>query len=339
MEKEIILVVEDNTILREGLRDILLYEGFDVLTATHGLEALQQMDTVVPDLILSDISMPEMDGYELFRTVRSNPDWVTIPFLFLTARGEKQDILNGKTLGAEDYLVKPISKEELLTAIRSRLGRVRQIAVAQLHYAYESSLTVLANAIDVRDPYTRGHVDRVTAYAQELAILLGWQGRMLEQFRYGAILHDIGKIFIPESILLKPSELTKLEWEEVKKHPATGAGMIRDIPYLDQAVPIVRHHHERWDGQGYPDGLAKDQIPAGARIVAVADCFDAMTIDRPYRAGLNLDQACEEIVKCRNAQFDPTVVDAFQMAWEQTKLQPIWESWRLRLGWEETVPK
>jgi len=339
MDKEIILVVEDNNVLREGLRDILVYEGFDVLTAAHGLEALQQMDTAIPDLILSDISMPEMDGYELFRAVRSRPDWVTIPFLFLTARGEKQDILNGKTLGAEDYLIKPISKEELVTAIRSRLGRVRQIMVAQLHQAYEASLTVLANAIDVRDPYTRGHVERVTAYAQELAIQLGWQGRMLEQFRYGAILHDIGKIFIPESILLKPGELNDEEWDEVKKHPDTGAGMIKDIPYLEQAVPIVRHHHERWDGEGYPSGLAEEQIPASARIVAVADCFDAMTIDRPYRSGLNLDQACEEIVKCRDTQFDPIVVDAFQKTWENSKLQPIWESWRVRLGWVETAPK
>ncbi|MDD2694686.1 MAG: HD-GYP domain-containing protein, partial [Anaerolineales bacterium] len=195
-------------------------------------------------------------------------------------------------------------------------------------------LTVLANAIDVRDPYTRGHVERVTAYAQELAVQLGWQGRMLEQFRFGAILHDIGKIFIRESTLLKPGDLNDDEWQEIIMHPATGAEMIKDIPYLEHAVPIVRHHHERWDGKGYPDGLSGNDIPMGARIIAVADSFDAMTIDRPYRHGLSLDQACKEIIACKGKQFDPLVVAAFKRAWELHKLQPVWESWQAKLYWQ-----
>jgi putative two-component system response regulator len=324
--KETILIVEDNQILREGLRDILAYEGFTILTAVHGQDALDQMGTITPDLILSDISMPEMDGITFFKSVRSHSDWVTIPFVFLTARGEKEDVLTGKNLGAEDYLVKPLSREELLSAVRGRLNRSRQIRVAQLQQAYEASLTVLANAIDVRDAYTRGHVERVTAYSQVLAFELGWQGRQVEQLRFGAILHDIGKIIIQESTLLKPGALNEDEWEIMKKHPITGAEMIKDIPYLIPAVPVIRHHHERWDGKGYPDQLAGYAIPLSARIVAIADGFDAMTIDRPYRARLSLEDAAREIHHCSGTQFDPGVVAAFMKAWEDKKIQQIWEN-------------
>ena len=326
--KETILIVEDNQILREGLRDILSYEGYTILTAGHGLDALDQMRTITPDLILSDISMPEMDGITFFKSVRDNSDWVTIPFVFLTARGEKEDVLTGKNLGAEDYLVKPLSREELLTAIKGRLNRSRQIRVAQLQQAYEASLTVLANAIDARDAYTRGHVERVTAYSQVLANELGWQGRQMEQLRFGAILHDIGKIIIQESTLLKPTALDEIEWEIMKKHPITGAEMIKDIPYLTPAIPVIRHHHERWDGTGYPDQLAGYDIPLSARIVAIADGFDAMTIDRPYRQRYTLEEAAQEIEKCNGSQFDPSIVAIFNKCWADNKIQPIWEKWQ-----------
>lgn len=323
--KETILIVEDNQILREGLRDILSYEGFTILTAVHGQDALDQMATITPDLILSDISMPEMDGISFFKSVRAHSDWVTIPFVFLTARGEKEDVLTGKNLGAEDYLIKPLSREELLTAVKGRLNRSRQIRVAQLQQAYEASLTVLANAIDVRDAYTRGHVERVTAYSQVLAFELGWQGRQVEQLRFGAILHDIGKIVIQESTLLKPKALDENEWEIMKQHPITGAEMIKDIPYLVPAIPVIRHHHERWDGHGYPDQLAGYAIPLSARIVAVADGFDAMTIDRPYRQRYSLEEAAKEIEMCSGTQFDPGVVAAFKKSWDENKIQQIWE--------------
>jgi putative two-component system response regulator len=326
-QKETILIVEDNQVLREGLCDILAFEGFNVLAGGNGQEALDQMGDANPDLILSDISMPVMDGYEFYSSVRANPEWVTIPFIFLTARGERDDILKGRDLGVEDYLVKPLTRDELLTAIRGRLNRSQQIRVAQLHHAYESSLTVLANAIDVRDPNTRGHVERVTEYAAVIAGVMGLQGHPLEQVRYGAILHDIGKIIIQESTLFKPSALDEKEWQEIKKHPVSGAEMIKDIPYLSDAVPIVRHHHERWDGKGYPDNLAGLNIPLGARLVSVADGFDAMTIDRPYRRGFSLDEAYQEISRCNGSQYDPQVVEAFQQAWFENKLQPIWKHW------------
>jgi len=278
-----ILVVEDNDILREGLQILLETEGFQVMSASHGLEAVQQMETNSPDLILSDISMPEMDGFEFYDVVRVRPEWVTIPFIFLTARGEREDVFAGKKLGVEDYLVKPIDRHELLSTIRIRLERSQQLMLAQLQQAYEASLIMLANAIELRDKYTRGHVERVMQYAQLIAKQLGWSEAQIKSLQFGAILHDIGKIYIEGSILRKPGPLDDREWGEMRQHTAVGAELLLNVPYLAGAIPIIRNHHERWDGTGYPDGLAGDQIPIGARIVAVADSFDAITTLRVYQ--------------------------------------------------------
>ncbi|MGW8250361.1 MAG: HD domain-containing phosphohydrolase [Anaerolineales bacterium] len=322
-----LLVVEDNLTLLEGLRDILSMEGFTVLTASNGEEALQQMGSTSPDMIISDIAMPVMDGFSFFQSVRSKPDWLTIPFLFLTARNDREHIMEGKNLGAEDYLVKPLSRDELLTAVRTRLARSEELRSVRLQQAYEASLTMLANAIDLRDPYTRGHIERVTAYSIVLATQLGWSETQIELLRFGAILHDIGKIFIHEAMLFKSKPLDREDWFEIKRHPVAGADMIKDVPYLARAVPVVRHHHERWDGSGYPDGLKGQAIPAPARIVALADAFDAITIDRPYRSARTPQQAYEEIVALKGTQFDPDVVDAFQRLWENRVILSIWESW------------
>jgi putative two-component system response regulator len=330
MVKETLLIVEDNLALREGLSDILVYEGYEVLAAENGLEALDQMQSAIPDLILSDIAMPGMDGISFFNQVRTNPAWISIPFIFLTARGEKEDIMNGRNLGAEDYLVKPLSRDELLTTVRARLVRSRQLRVAQLQKAYEASLTALANSIERRSHYTHGHVDRVTAYAIALATRIEWQDRTLEQLRLGAILHDIGKIQIRESVLFKTTPLTEDEWNEIKRHPTSGADMIKHIPFLVQAIPVVRHHHERWDGKGYPDRLAGGAIPLGARIVAIADSFDAMTTQQPYRAAIDLQTAYAGIIEETGKQFDPKLVTAFQACWAAGEIQGILEAWRTK---------
>ncbi|HJW89984.1 MAG TPA: HD domain-containing phosphohydrolase [Anaerolineales bacterium] len=323
MNQETLLIVEDNPTLRTGLQEMLGLEGFNVLTAANGREALEQMSSTSPDLILSDIAMPEMDGFAFFKEVRKQPEWISIPFLFLTARGEKEDILAGKDLGADDYLVKPLMREELVTAVRARLDRSQQLRVIQLQQAYETSLTVLANAIEVRDQYTRGHVERVMAYAFAVAEQLGWRVQQLEQLRFGAILHDIGKIHIREATLSKRSPLTPEERAEIRLHPHTGVEMIKDIDYLASAIPLVRHHHERWDGQGYPDGLAGEAIPLGARIVSVADSFDAMSTARPYSPARSPQEAYEEVLSMAGTQFDPAVVAAFAKAWEAWKIQKI----------------
>lgn len=323
MSQEVILIVEDNPVLREGLMEMLELEGYRVHTAANGQEALDVMRLISPDLIVSDIAMPEMDGYTFFRTVREKPEWVVIPFIFLTARGEKEDILSGKDLGVEDYLVKPVTREDLLIAVNSRLHRSQQLRVVQLQQAYETSLTVLANAIEVRDQYTRGHVERVMAYAFAIAENLDTESLDADQLRFGAMLHDIGKIHIRENTLAKRESLSEDERQEIVKHPSTGAEMIKDIPYLAQAVPVIRGHHERWDGLGYPLGLKGEQIPLAARIVAIADCFDAMTTARPYNQARSLEEAYMEILNNAGTLYDPGVVEAFRKAWKTRRIQSI----------------
>lgn len=322
-----LLIVEDNTDLRNGLVDILTFEGFIVLAASNGLEGIEQMNATNPDLIISDIAMPEMNGFEFFDAVRARPEGVTIPFIFLTARGEREDVMAGKNLGAEDYLVKPVTRSELVNAVRSRLTRFRQLQMAQMEAAYQYALTALANGIEVRDRYTRGHVERVTNYSLAIAEQLGWRNERLESLRFGAILHDIGKIFVGERVLSKAGPLDENEYEEMAHHPINGADMLRDIPYLQVAIPVIRCHHERWDGSGYPEGLAGEQIPIEARIIAVADVFDAATTNRPYHQADPLEVAYQYIQEMSDKSFDPHVVEAFNRAWKAGKIQQIAALW------------
>ncbi len=323
MAEEIILLVEDSDVLRQGLKSLLEQEDYKVITGANGVEALEKMEQTTPDLILADILMPEMDGYQLFEAVRSRVEWISIPYIFLTARREHRHILAGKRLGAEDYLLKPVSPEDLLTAIRSCLGRSRQLLLAELQESYEASLIMLANAIEVRDPYTRGHVERVMNYAQTIAEYLGWSMNEINSLRFGSILHDIGKIHISEAILCKEGKLTDEEWIEMKKHPEMGVELVKGIHYLRSAIPVILSHHERWNGSGYPHGLKGENIPTMARIVAIADSFDAMTTERPYRKELTPQQAFDEIVSGIGTQYDPLMVDAFKRAWETRKITEI----------------
>jgi putative two-component system response regulator len=306
-----ILVVEDHDILREGLQILLEVEGYQVSTAANGVEALRRMDHFQPHLILSDITMPEMDGYTFYQKVRSRSDGVMIPFIFLTALGEPDAVLASRQLGAEDYLVKPVERQELLATIRSRLDRSQQLMLHDVEESYETSMIMLANAIELQDEYTGGHVERVMEMAIDVARMLGWNDTQIRPLRFGAILHDIGKIYIPESILRKPSRLTADEWNVMKQHTIIGEDLLRPIDYLQSALPIIRWHHERWDGLGYPDGLAGEQIPLSARIVSVVDCYDAMTTDRAYHTAASHEDALEEIRRSVGIRYDPVVVDAF----------------------------
>jgi response regulator RpfG family c-di-GMP phosphodiesterase len=248
---------------------------------------------------------------------------VSIPFIFLTARKGRDEVFEGKKLGAEDYLVKPVTKRELMTTISSRLTRSQELLLAQLQQAYESTLIMLANAIELRDHYTRGHVERVRDYTLGIAKKMGLTDNRLSQLQYGSILHDIGKIHILESVLSKPGPLDGTEWDEMKKHPIVGMEMVKNIPFLAPAIPIILHHHERWDGLGYPYGLAGEEIPLVARIVAVADSLDAMVTSRTYRVALTPDEAHDEISRCSGTHFDPAVVSAFQSVWVDIRMTLI----------------
>ncbi len=318
-----LLVVEDDMAMLIALRDILESAGYRVSTATNGKEALEKFRDVSPSLVLSDISMPIMDGIELFEAVRQLPVGKVVPFIFLTARGTRQDVLAGMSLGADDYITKPVTSQELISAVKARLTRANELLVAQLKIAYKSSLLALANAIEARDQYTHDHVLRTNAYAQALALELGWSESEREILEYGAILHDIGKLEVPVNILQKEEHLTPDEWVQMRRHPAVGGYMISGIDYLAQAVPIIHHHHERWDGNGYPDSLKGEKIPLGARLLAVADSFEALTTDRPYRKAIHPKDACEEIAVHSGTKYDPEMVAAFLRCWDRGIIQDI----------------
>jgi putative two-component system response regulator len=266
-----------------------------------------------------------MDGYEFLKSIRSRPNWVTIPFIFLTARVDDKDVLAGRNLGAEDYLTKPLSRDELVSTVRSRLGRSRQLRVSQLQQAYLQSLDTFASAIDKRNPLAGDHSKRVAATTMLLADQMGWSERRRAQLNYGAILHDIGRIYIPEAILLKKEPLNNEEWSSVRQHPIISALMIRDVPYLVDVVPFVRHHHEHWNGSGYPDGLSGNNIPDGARIIHVSDSFDAMTSPRIYEHTLTSREAFEELQTYSGIYYDPEVIGAFKIIWEAGKILVISE--------------
>jgi putative two-component system response regulator len=321
-----LLVVEDDPAMLIAFQDVLKSAGFEVLSASNGEAALELLGHTQPALILSDISMPIMDGYQLFEAVRRQPGGASIPFIFLTARGTREEIFAGKSLGADDYITKPVTTQELLSAVRARLQRSDELMLAQLKNAYKDSLFVLANAIEARDSYTHAHMKRLSLYAKALADQLGWDDARLEILEFGAILHDIGKIYIPESVLRKDSSLSDEEWVEMRKHPEVGAIMIRDIPYLAPAIPLVLHHHERWDGNGYPAQLNGEEIPEGARLLAVADAFDAMTSDRPYRQAMPKDVAYTEIRNGSGKQFDPVIVQAMEKCWDSGEIQRIMDN-------------
>lgn len=325
MKKKMLLLVEDNLVLREALKELLSMEGYSVFTASNGVEALSVMNVVLPDLIISDISMPKMNGEEFFKKVRKRSKWISIPFIFLTAHGNNEAILTGKRLGAEDYLVKPINQDELITTVEARLKRTKELHIAQLQESYEASLMMLANAIEARDRYTRGHVDRVRDYSLMIGEELKLRNDQLQDLRFGSILHDIGKIHIEEHILRKQETLNEHDWEIIKRHPLVGVDMLRGILYLEPVIPIVRSHHERWDGSGYPDSLKGEEIPLLARIVAVADIFDAITRDRVYRRARSLKTAHREILSQSGILFDPVVVKAFQTLWNDGAIQKIVE--------------
>ena len=325
MPDEIILLVEDNDVLRDGLCDLIEGEGFQVVSAGHGLDALEKMETVTPDLIISDISMPEMDGFEFYHAVRADPAGMAIPFIFLTARQEQETILASKALGVEDYLVKPIDFKALISTIRARLMRNQQLMLAQLAQAYTDTLILLANAIELRDPYTRGHVERVTEYCLLIARQMHCTPAEINQLQFGAILHDIGKIYIQGNILSKAGPLDEDEWEEMRFHTVFGADLIQNIPFLAQTIPIIRYHHERWDGKGYPDGIAGTDIPFVARIVAAADGFDAMTSGRIYQDAISHQEALKKLQEDSGSRYDPAVISALDTAWKERESQNLFQ--------------
>jgi response regulator RpfG family c-di-GMP phosphodiesterase len=306
--------------------------GFETAVAADGREALRVLEFRPFDLVLSDVRMPGMDGIELLgEIVRKHPKAVVV---MLTGCEDVSMAVAAMKAGALDYILKPFRLEEVEASVLAALERRREMldktarlksleeavqrqtselreTLAHLHEASESTLDALVAALDAREHETRAHSKRVGDYTVYLAKRLGIQGEALETIRRGAMLHDIGKIGIPDHILLKPARLTEGEWREMRRHPQIGYWILSGIEQLKNAADIVLCHHERYDGSGYPRRLKGEQIAPGARIFSVTDSLDAMTSDRPYHRGISWEEARTEIAANAGTQFDPAVVDEF----------------------------
>ncbi len=306
-----ILLVEDDAMLLEVMRSILEAEGFEIHPAVNGKQALELFVNINPDLIVSDIMMPEMNGFELLEAVRVLVNGVTVPFLFLSARTERGDVSRARVLGVDDYLFKPFDAPELISAVRTRLDRRRVVELFDSRTAHLQTVIMLANVIEARDPYTAGHIERVRRLALNLAFALDWSNEQIVILEFGAILHDIGKIIVPSQILKKTGPLDETEWKLIRRHPEEGAKMLEGVDHLKSAIPYVLYHHEWWNGSGYPMGLSGDKIPREGRLLAIVDAFDAMTTNRPYHVSMMAKEAIEEISQNKGIYFDPDMVDVF----------------------------
>jgi putative two-component system response regulator len=276
-----VLIVDDNPSIARLLRQSLVAEGYSVELAEDGQEALACVAAEPPDLILLDVGLPQVSGDEVCRRLKSNPATHLIPIVMVTAQSEMQNKLQAWEYGADDFLTKPFHLAEVTARCRSLL-RIKRLV--EERDSAEAVVYALARAVEAKSPYTHGHSERVAHYSLVLARALGVGERTLEVLRKGALLHDIGKISIPDEILNKPGKLTADEYDIVKGHAATGAHIVEPLLSVRDAVPLIRWHHERLDGRGYPDGLAGDDIPPLVRVLSVADIYDSLSSDRPYRA-------------------------------------------------------
>lgn len=304
--KSKILVVDDNVQNVELMEAYLLGAGgYEVQAAYDGVQALAKVAASPPDLVLLDVTMPRLDGFQVCQRLKADGTTRLIPIVMITALTDLEDKLKGIAAGADDFLSKPVNKLELLTRVQS-LVRVKHLNDKLENL--EKVLFTIAAIAEAKDTYTEGHLERMANYSAGLGAALGLGTTEQQILRYGGLLHDIGKIGVSESILRKPGALAPEEYTLMKEHTVIGDRIVQPLRFAAQVSPMVRGHHERWDGCGYPDGLAGEAIPLGARIVAVTDAYDAMTTDRPYRVALTHDEALRRLAAGAGSQFDSHIV-------------------------------
>jgi putative two-component system response regulator len=304
-----VLVVDDDPTIRQFLARLIRGLGNQVTVAANGREALDRVAAQLPDLVLLDLDMPGPNGLEVCRRLKSNPATRFIPVLILTGRAPEDARLPAWDAGADEYLCKPVRSHELAARCRSLLRL--KAAFDELDSAH-ATLFAFTRAVEAKCPHTLGHTERVTAYALRLAGRLGVGESDVEVLRRGSILHDIGKISTPDAVLNKPGRLTEEEYAVVKRHPLDGVRIVEPLRSLRSAIPLIRWHHERLDGRGYPDGLVGGAIPILARILAVADVYDALASDRPYRPALPLPACLDELTaSAAGGGLDPELVRSF----------------------------
>ncbi len=310
-----VLVIEDDAANRQLLASMLTREGYSVRTAADGESGLIAALDPDLDLILLDIGLPKMDGLEVTRRLRVDRRARTVPIILLTGRSGVDEMVLGLDAGADDFVSKPFQRPELLARIRSAI-RMRE-AILGMETA-QAVVAALANAVEAKDESTERHCQRMAGLAARVGERVGMTDAELEGLAYGALLHDVGKIGVPEAILAKAGPLSPEEWTVLRRHPEIGERICLPLGLSRSFVTVVRHHHERWDGFGYPDRIAAETIPLGARVVGLVDAFDAMTHDRPYRGALALDVALDEIRRGAGRQFDPGLSTTFLQIVETT---------------------
>ena len=336
-----ILMADDDHLVREAVVKILQMFGHEVVAVTSGQETMEALDKDSDfDVIILDINMPNMDGFETISEI--NRRKLTIPVLFLTGAGSMEYAVKAINLGAYDFINKPIEDLDIFNikikrAIEKRMYVLREKAyktsleeevqkktkeLAEKNVLLEeysenleisaiNALTTLQVALEEKDAYTAGHTTRVTAYAVKIAQAIGIPDHEIIVLERACQVHDIGKLVIDINYIQKPGPLSDEEWAKMRRHPSTGANIIKPLAFLDQEHDIVLHHHERIDGKGYPDGIGEDEIGFLTRIITVADSYDAMTSQRSYKKNMDTNTAIEELRRCAGSQFDPDIVEPF----------------------------
>ncbi len=320
-DKQTILVVDD-TPLNIAVLTGMLEDQYSILTAPGGVEALAIVEQTPPDLILLDIMMPGMSGYEVCRILKSRAASADIPVIFVSALTEANDERSGFEVGAVDYVTKPVKIDLVKARVKSHLALANQQRACrkmveertrELEQTQRAAIVMLGEAGHYNDSDTGVHIWRMGAYSGALARALGWPVKDSERLELAASMHDTGKIGIPDSILKAPRKLTEEEWEIMKTHAKIGFQILSesDTPIFQLAAEVAHYHHEKWDGSGYPESLAGETIPESARIVAIADVFDALTMNRPYKKAWSSEQAIELLKKDAGSHFDPRLIDVF----------------------------
>jgi putative two-component system response regulator len=305
-----ILVADDSEKNRELLSDILTAEGYKVICAEDGDSALQEVTNRAIDLALLDVVMPGKSGYEICQSIKFNPETRFIPVVLVTGLSIVDERIRGIRAGADDFLSKPVNSQELLARTRSLL-RLKEYT-DELENA-ETVLFSLALSIEAKDPYTKGHCDRLSSYSEALGRRLGLPQEECVALRRAGVVHDVGKIGVPEHVLLKASSLNEEEWEVMKQHPITGERICSPLKSFRLVLPIIRHHHEKLDGSGYPDGLKGDKIPMTARVLQITDIYDALVTDRPYRRALLHGDAIRTMQdEARRGWWDSSLIKEFE---------------------------
>jgi cyclic di-GMP phosphodiesterase len=304
----IVLVVDDGAANRELIEACLAGVDCIVRTAEDGPTALKTVQASPPDLVLLDVQMPGMDGYEVCRRIKANPASRLVPVVMITSLDQTNDRVRALEAGADDYMTKPVDRIELVARVRSAL---RLKSVYDSLDGAEQVIFALAAAVEAKDPYTEAHTQRVADSARAMGVRLGMPARELDSLYRGGLIHDIGKIGVPDAILLKPGPLSHEEEVTMHLHPLIGENIVAPLRTGAALLPIIRNHHEHYDGTGYPDRLAGSSIPRLARIVAVCDAFDALINDRPYRAAKSVEEAVATLLAGAGSQWDPEVVEAF----------------------------